>query len=110
MNEENKVSSSCSRDGLGTLRSRGTGDPKTNPGAVALYTAESGPPGAPLRLKYTQGVPVKSTRRKANGNSGSCGRAWRRKQRMHGGGQVSTEEKLRRSAQSAAALEARNSF
>lgn len=108
--DEKSISSSVTRTGSGTLRSRGTGDPKTSPGAVAIFTAEAGPPGPMLKRKYTQGVPAKSTKRKASGNSGQCGRAWRRKQRMHGGGQVSTEEKLLRAAQSAEALAARNAL
>lgn len=92
------------------MRSKSSGDPKISPQTVAIYTAESGSDGAALRRKYTQGIHIKSTRQKANGNSGQCGRAWRRKQRMHGGGQISAEEKSRRAAQSAEFVNARTEW
>lgn len=89
------------------IRSRGSADPKTSPGAVAVYTAEAGSPGPPLRAKYMRWA-VKGTRAKPSGNSGKCGRAWRAYQRGHGGGQISSEEKARRAVQSAEALRRRS--
>ena len=88
------------------VRSRGSSDPKTSPGAVAIYTAECGPPGPPLRAKYMNHA-VKGTRSKTSGNSGNVGRAHRARTRGHGGGQISSEEKARRAAQSAEALRRR---
>lgn len=88
------------------IRSRGTNDPKTDPGAVAIYTAMAGPPGPRLRLKYMS-FTVKGAKSKIGGNSGGVGRAARRYKRGYGGGQISNEEKLRRTAQSTAGLAAR---
>lgn len=91
------------------LRSRGTADPKTSPQAVLISTALAGPPGVRLRRKYLEGAPTtKGTRLKSSGNNGTVGRAYRSKQRMHGGGQVTPEEKERRAAQSAAAVKERS--
>ncbi len=92
------------------IRSRSSGDPKTSPGAVAVFTANAGPAGARLKKKYMQGSAVKGVGNKTGGNSGGVGRAARRKQRMHGGGQITTEERDRRKAQSDDAVRARNSW
>lgn len=54
-----------------------------------------------LKGKYLTGGKAKKTRDKGGGNSGQCGRKWRRKQRGYAGGQVSHEEKLRRQEESA---------
>lgn len=50
--------------------------------------------------KYRVASLVKKTRDKGGGNSGNAGRKWRRKQRGHAGGQISSEEKQRREEQS----------
>ena len=102
-------SASTSNDSSSGLRSRGTADPKTSPQAVLFSTALSGPPGARLRRKYLEGAPTtKGTRLKSSGNNGTVGRAYRSKLRMHGGGQVTPEEKERRAARSAAAMRERS--
>ncbi len=106
MSNDSSTSNDSNAQGL---RSRGTADPKTSPQAVLFSTALSGPPGAPLRRKYLEGAPTtKGTRLKSSGNNGTVGRAYRSKLRMHGGGQVTPEEKERRAAQSAAAVRERS--
>ena len=88
------------------IRSRGSADARTSPGAVAIHTAEAGPPGPPLRAKYMR-YAVKGTKGKASGNSGNVGRRANARARGHGGGQISGEEKIRRERQSAEALNRR---
>lgn len=90
------------------LRSRGSAELKISPNALSFHTVLSGPPGPLLRRKYLEGSPTtKGTRLKASGNSGGAGRTYRSKQRLHGGGQVTPEEKERRARQSAAAMKER---
>ncbi len=90
-----------------SIRSRSSSDPKTSPGAVAIHTAEAGPPGPRLRKKYMAQA-VKGTRTKTSGNSGKVGRAHRRRERGYGGGQISNEEKAARAQQSRDALNRRS--
>jgi|HubBroStandDraft_5_1064220.scaffolds.fasta_scaffold238233_2 hypothetical protein len=90
------------------IRSRGASDPKAaGQQAVALHTAESGPPGPKLRGKYLHHA-GKSFGKKKGGNSGGVGRAARRYNRMHGGGQVSAAEMDRRKQQSTLDLNSRD--
>jgi len=86
---------------MNDLRSPGSADPHSSAKYVMPHTAESGPPGAPLRAKHANEKPAKTTRTKSDGNRGGVGRAARSKNRMHGGGQISAEEKARRAAQAA---------
>lgn len=66
------------------LRSIGSPNPKeAGQQAVALYTAEAGPDGPPLRGKYLR-CAVKGTKSKTSGNSGNAGKRYRRKQRAGG--------------------------
>ena len=66
------------------IRSIGSPNPKeAGQQAVALYTAEAGPDGPPLRSKYLC-ARVKQTKSKTSGNSGNAGRKYRRKLRAGG--------------------------
>ena len=66
------------------LRSIGANNPKeAGQQAVAIYTAESGPDGPPLRSKYLC-ARVKQTKSKTSGNSGNAGRKYRRRLRAGG--------------------------
>jgi len=66
------------------LRSIGANNPKeAGQQAVALYTAEAGPDGPPLRGKYLR-CATKGTKSKTSGNSGNAGKRYRRKQRQGG--------------------------
>lgn len=52
------------------------------------------------RRKYTQVGSAKSVSKKTGGNSGKCGRRYQSYMRGHGGGQISSEERVRREEQS----------
>jgi hypothetical protein len=86
------------------MRSKGSSNPKeAGQQAVANYTAEAGPEGPKLRRKYLFHQ-IKSTRPKTSGNSGKTGKKYRSYVRGHQGGQVPSEEKARREAQSREAI------
>ena len=91
------------------VRSPGSADPKCSAKYVPTHTAEAGPPGSKLRAKYMRASEQKSGRAKTSGNSGKTGRKYRSYLRGHSGGQISAEEKARRTAQSNAAMAARSS-
>lgn len=84
------------------VRSKGAPDPKAaGQQAVAIYTAEAGPPGPRLKQKYTKVVATSGHSSRHN-NSGKTGRTFRSEQRMNGGGKPPAEQKLASEAQSAA--------
>lgn len=71
-------------------------EPLTQAASDAIFNPKT---AVKLKRKYIEVGSTKSAKAKTSGNSGKVGRRHRRKERMHGGGQATHEQKQLMEAQ-----------